>query len=163
VLGIVNTSYTGDYGLQEAVERGEDIISEASITKERRILERFFDEFGKDSGLAVYGFKEVLGALKKGNLELLILSEEFDSVKADLECSCGFKTSKVLNRDQLDSQKCPECNSALEVTGERELTEDMIKLAEQMSTTVEIVSTSTGKGEQIRELGGIVGILRFKQ
>jgi len=162
VLGIVNTSYTGEYGLKEAVERGEDIISEASITKERKILERFFDEFGKDSGLAVYGFREVAKALEEGSLEMLIISEDFDWVRADLECECGFRTKKVLDRAQLDSQRCPDCNSKLSVTGEKELTEELIRLAEQMSTTVEIVSSSTGKGEQVRELGGIVGILRFK-
>ena len=163
VLGIVNTSYTGEYGLSETVERGEDILADASVTKERKVLERFFDEFGKDSGLAVYGFKEVLESLEAGNLEMLILSEEFDWVKAGLECnSCGFKASKVLDRKQLDSQRCPECNATLEVTEEKELTEELVKLAEQMSTTVEVVSASTGKGEQVKELGGIVGILRFR-
>jgi peptide chain release factor subunit 1 len=162
VLGIVNSSYTGEYGLREAVERGEDLISEASIIKERRVLERFFDEFGKDSGLAVYGFKEVAEALESGNLEVLILSEDFGWVRAELECRCGFKTSKVLNRKQLSEQRCPECNSGMEVTGERELTEELIESAEKMSTTVEIVSSNIGMGEQVRELGGIVGILRYR-
>jgi peptide chain release factor subunit 1 len=163
VLGIVNTSYTGDYGLREAVERGEDIISEASIIKEKRILERFFDEFGKDSGLAVYGFKEVTEALKSGNLEVLILSEDFDWVRAGLECRCGFKTSKILNRKQLDEQRCPECNAKMQIADEKELTEDLIKLAGQMSTTVEVVSSNMGMGEQVRELGGIGGILRYSK
>ncbi len=163
VVGIVNTSYTGEYGLREAVDRAEDLISEASVMKEKRVLERFFDEFGKDSGLAVYGFKEVTDAMKQGNLEILILSESFDWVRAGLECACGFRTSKVLERGQLDSQHCPECNQRLEVTQEKELTEELIQLAEQMSTTVEIVSVNTGRGEQVKELGGIVGILRFRQ
>jgi peptide chain release factor subunit 1 len=162
VLGIVNTSYTGEYGLRETVDRSEEIISEASAVKERKILERFFDEFGKDSGLAVYGFREVLQALEEGNLEMLIISEDLDWVKAELECTCGFKASKVLDKGQLDSQKCPECNSVMEVRSERELTEELIRLAEQMSTSVELVSSSTGMGEQVKELGGIVGILRFR-
>jgi peptide chain release factor subunit 1 len=162
VLGIVNTSYTGDFGLKEAVERGEDLISEASIIKERKILERFFNEFGKDSGLAVYGFKEVVQALESGNLEIMILSEDFDWIKTELECDCGFKTSRVLNKKQLDTQKCPECNSKMRVIGEKELTEELIQTSEKMSTTVEIVSSNAGMGEQIKELGGIVGILRFK-
>ena len=34
VLGTVNTSYTGDYGLRETVERSEELIREASVTKE---------------------------------------------------------------------------------------------------------------------------------
>jgi peptide chain release factor subunit 1 len=162
ILGMVNTSYTGDYGLREAVERSEELISEASIIKERRVLERFFDEFGKDSGLAVYGFREVSEALESGNLEMLILSEDFDWVKAGLECRCGFRTSKALERNQLGSQRCPECNARLEVTDEKEMTEELIELAERMSTTVEIVSSNTGMGEQVRELGGIVGILRYR-
>jgi peptide chain release factor subunit 1 len=111
----------------------------------------------------VYGFKEVLEALDQGNLEVLILSEKFDWVKAGMECQCGFKISKVVDRKQLDSQHCPECNARLEVTSEKELTEELIQLAEQMSTEVEIVSVTTGRGEQVKELGGIVGILRFKQ
>jgi len=163
VLGVVNTSYTGEYGLKETVDRADDILTEASATKERKVLERFFDEFGKDSGLAVYGFKEVLEVLRQGNLELLIMSEEFDWINAGMECSCGFKVTKVLDRAQLNSQKCPECNSKMSVASEKELTEDLIKLAEQMSTTVEIVSTDTNQGEQVKELGGIVGILRFAQ
>ena len=83
-------------------------------------------------------------------------------MKADLECKCGFRTSKVLDRKQLKEQHCPECNSLMEVTGEKELTEDLVKLAEQMSTTVEVVSSNVGMGEQVRELGGIVGILRYR-
>ncbi len=162
VLGVVNTSYTGEYGLRETVERADDILAEASVVKERKILDRFFDEFGKDSGLAVYGFKEVVEAMKAGNMETLILSEDFDWVNAGLECKCGWSGKKVLDRGQLDSQKCPECNSRLSVVSEKELTEEMIQLAEKMSTTVEVVSSNIGKGEQIKELGGIVGILRFK-
>jgi peptide chain release factor subunit 1 len=162
VLGMVNTSYTGDYGLRETVERGEDLISEATITRERKVLERFFDEFGKDSGLAVYGFKEVVDALKSGTLEVLILSDDFDGVETGLECKCGFKTTKVLDRKQIDNQKCLKCGSKLKVTSEKEFTEDLIKLAEQMSTSVEIVSSNVGMSEQVRELGGIVGILRYK-
>lgn len=162
VIGVVNTSYTGEYGLREAVERAEDLLSEASAIREKKILERFFDEFGKDSGLAVYGFREVGEALEAGNLDLLIISEDNDWVKAGLECKCGFRASRILDRKQLDSQKCPECDSALEVASEKVLTEELIRIAEQMSTTVEMVSSDTSMGEQVRELGGIVGILRFK-
>lgn len=163
VLGIVNTSYTGgDYGLREAVERAEDIISEASAIREKKILERFFTELSKDSGLAVYGFREVVDALKSGNLELLLISDSFDWVKADFKCQCGFSTEKVLNRKQIDEQRCPECNSRMEVTGEKELTEDIIKMADDMGTEAEVISTNTGMGEQLTEIGGIGGILRYK-
>lgn len=164
VLGVVNTSYTGgEYGLRETIERAEDIISDASAIREKKILEKFFGELSKDSGMAVYGFREVVEALKGGNIELLILSESFDWVKTKFECSCGFKAEKVLNRKQIDEQKCPECNSKMEVSEERDMTEDLIKMAEEMGTKVEVVSAHTGMGEQLMEIGGIAGILRYKR
>ncbi len=163
VIGVVNTSYAGgDYGLRETVERAEDIISDASAIREKKVLERFFAELSKDSGLAVYGFREVAGALKSGNLELLIISEEFDWVKAGFKCQCGFVTEKVLDRKQIEEQHCPECNARMEVTEEREITEDLIKAADDMGTEVQVVSTGTGMGEQLAEIGGIGGILRYK-
>jgi peptide chain release factor subunit 1 len=163
VIGIVNTSYTGgDYGLRETIERAEDIISDASTIREKKVLEKFFGELAKDSGLAVYGFREATEALKAGNLELLLLSEKFDWVKIGFKCSCRFETEKIINRKQIDEQHCPECNARLEVVAEKDLTEDMIKIADDMGTEVEIISNSTGMGEQLTELGGIGGILRYK-
>ena len=35
-------------------------------------------------------------------------------------------------------------------------------MAEGMGTKVEMISVSTTKGEQLKELGGIGGILRYK-
>jgi len=164
VLGIVNTSYTGEYGLKETVNRAEDLIAEASIIREKKILDRFFAELEKDSGLAVYGFFETANALKAGNIELLLISEAFDWVRTGFECpSCGYKTDKIVNRKQIDEQKCPECNSKLAVTLEKEITENIIKTAEEMGTTVEIISTETQRGEQLKELGGIAGIMRYRK
>jgi peptide chain release factor subunit 1 len=65
-------------------------------------------------------------------------------------------------RQQIDEQRCPECNARLDVTEEKDLTEDLIKIADDMGTEAEVVSTNTGMGEQLMELGGIGGILRYK-
>lgn len=163
IIGIVNTSYTGEPGLREMVERADDILAEASVTKERKILERFFEELGKDSGLAVYGLKEVAGAIDAGNLEVMIISEEFDWVKTGFECpACGEKFEKVLDRKRIDSQKC-KCGEKPNVVSEKELTEEIIEKAEALGTLVHVVSTSTSMGEQLREIGGIAGIMRYKQ
>ena len=145
------------------MERAEDLIAEASIIREKRILERFFGELEKDSGLAVYGIFQTANALKAGNVELLLISDAFDWVRTGFECpSCGCKSEKILNRSQIGEQKCPECNAKLEVREEKEITESIIKTAEEMGTKVEIISTETQKGEQLKELGGIAGILRYK-
>ena len=92
VISVVDTSYTGEYGLEETVNRSEEALKEASVMKEKKLLGRFFDELGKDSGLAIYGVKEVAETLKSGSVEVLLISEHFDWVKARLCCpKCGEK------------------------------------------------------------------------
>jgi peptide chain release factor subunit 1 len=162
ILGLVDTSYTGQYGLEEAVNRGENLLAEASVIKEKQILNRFFTEFAKDSGLAVYGINETVSALQAGNLELLLLSESFDYVKSQLECQCGFKTEKVTRKKFLAEMKCPKCGSQLNSSEEDDVTDEIIKHAERMGTQVEMISKDTKEGKQLEEMGGIGGILRYK-
>jgi len=125
VLGTVNTSYTGEYGLREMIERSEDLISQASAIKESRILERFFADLAKDTGLAVYGEEKTLKLLKQGIVDILLVSEYY------------FKE----NESRI---------------------EGIIKEAESMGTKIEMISTDSQKGAQLKELGGIGGILRYK-
>jgi len=47
IIGTVDTGYTGEYGLQETIERSEDLLKEASVTKEKQILQRFFEGMQK--------------------------------------------------------------------------------------------------------------------
>jgi len=163
VLGVIHTSYGGEYGLRETVEKSDELISQSSVVREEKILNRFFDELGKDSGLAVYGFHETLEALSEGAIELLLLSEGFDWVKASLGCkSCKFTEEKTLPRTQIRGEKCPKCSGKMEIKNEKDVTDGIINKAEEMGTEIEEISTDTQKGEQLRELGGIGGILRFK-
>lgn len=75
ILGSVSTSYTGDHGLEETVERGENLIYESEVVKEKNLLQKFFSELQKPHGLVVYGLDETLNALKTGAVETIIVSE----------------------------------------------------------------------------------------
>jgi peptide chain release factor subunit 1 len=44
IISIVDISYTGEYGLGEAVDRSEEALQEASVMKEKKMLMRFFNE-----------------------------------------------------------------------------------------------------------------------
>ena len=161
VLGIVDISYTGDTGFREALQRSEDILKEASVFREKKILDRFFEELAK-GGLAVYGLKEVITTLEGGNVDTLILIDSMDWVKVNFSCSCGSALTKTINRDLIESQKCQICEKKLTVLKQEELTEKIILTAEKMGTKVEMVSAETPQGEQFKGLGGIGVILRYK-
>lgn len=80
IIGTVDTSYTGEHGLHETIERGEDLLKEADVVREKQILQKFFTELQKPHGLVAYGLNEVLNALKAGAVELLIVNENIDSI-----------------------------------------------------------------------------------
>lgn len=162
VLGIIDTSYCGQPGLTELVDRSEDIISEASVIKEKKVLDRFFEELARD-GLAVYGFDETMNMLRQGNIETLLISEDFDWVRARLVCrKCNEVIESEFRNEFLSDERCPKCDSKMYLESKEELIDDIIKLAERMGSVVEIISSASPRGGQLKELGGIAGILRFR-
>ena len=83
VLGVVDTSYTGFQGLEEAVHRGESLIQEAAAVKEKLLMQGFFTHLQKEDGLAVYKLEDVRKAIDYGAVEILLISESFDEKMAE--------------------------------------------------------------------------------
>lgn len=160
IIGTVDTSYSGDPGLNEAVERAEDILSEASIIREKQLLERFFTELRKDDGLVAYGLQEVAKALESGAVEILLLSENFELVEAHVTCKCGHSEKKIIRRSML-SLECPNCKGRMKAV-EKDIMNKLIKKAEDTQTEIEMISGDSPLGQQFQEIGGIGGILRFR-
>jgi peptide chain release factor subunit 1 len=163
VMGVVNTSYMGIPGLQEAVDKAEDLMKQAAIVKEKQLLERFFSEFAKDSGLAVYGLREVAQALKAGSVEMLLVSESFDWENVSFQCSkCNYRETRLMRKSEALSLKCSKCGANANVTEEKSVLNELLKLTESSNASVEYASVDTPKGEQLKELGAIAAILRYR-
>lgn len=168
LLGVKDTSYTSEFGLNELVERSEDLLKEAAVMRERQLLEKFFLALQK-GGLVVYGVDEVKSALIAGAVDTLLLSEAFDWVRVKLKCQCGNEEERdmekrELERIQIEKEKleCSKCSGPVEVVGSKDLVEILLEEAEKVGTKVEFVSRDTREGEQFRELGGIGALLRYK-
>ena len=80
ILGTVDASYTGDYGLQETLERGEDLISESEVIKEKTLLQKFLTELQKPHGMVIYGLNETIKTLNTGAVDTIIISEKADFI-----------------------------------------------------------------------------------
>lgn len=158
LLGIVDTSYTGDYGLQETLERGEDLIKEAAVTKEKKILQKFFEELQKPHGLVTYGLQDVIKAVESGAVDTVIASEGMEAKEVEYECGCG--TSKKLVTKE-EKSVCERCNQVMRKLGEKDILEVLEELVKNYGTKLEIVSADTREGQQFLELGGIGAILRY--
>lgn len=122
VIAVKDIGYADEHGLQLLVEASQEELAMLEITKEKKLLERFFDSLGKNPDKTRYKYGPVKDALEKGAVDVLILSNELQ---------------KVIARE-------------------------LVKIAEQMGTTIEFVSDETGEGLQFFNLSGIGALLRFK-
>lgn len=75
VIAVKDIGGTGMHGLQELVERCEDVLAEQEITKQRVILDLFFEKLAKEPNKVSYGEAEVEDRLNRGAVDKLIISK----------------------------------------------------------------------------------------
>ena len=163
VLGSIDTSYTDEFGVRELVGKSDQLVEELEAVKEKKLIDEFYKE-ASVGGLATYGLKEVINALRYGKVRTLMLSENFSKRKVTLECpKCGKKFEKIVDETLEAPGKCTKCGTPLIEDIEEDLIEYLIELAETTGAEVRMISTDTPEGEQFyRGFGGIGAILRFK-
>ncbi|MFH1500875.1 MAG: peptide chain release factor aRF-1 [archaeon] len=76
VIAVKDLGNTDESGLGELVELCKDVLAQQEITKEKKILEMFFDTLGKNPNKVEYKLAEVKKALKYGAVDTLILSKK---------------------------------------------------------------------------------------
>ncbi len=121
IIAIKDLGYTGLFGLQELLEKSADVLAEEEVTKEKKIMQDFFQLLNKKPNMVCYGEKETMSLLKTGAVETVLLSEDLDD----------------------------------------EIISEIEKEADLLGTKVEIISTETREGVQLRDLGKAAGILRY--
>lgn len=121
VMGLKDLSYTGEFGLNELVDKSHDVLEKEAITKEKKLVNELLEKLAREPKKVVYGEAKVKEALKIGAVDILLISEDVE-----------------------DS-----------------LVEELEDLAEEMGSRVEIISTETKEGVQLRDLGKVAAILRY--
>jgi len=83
IIGIKDLSYTGDFGLEELVDKSQDLLAKEEIADEKKVMARFFETLAKKPGMASYGEKNVMNAIQIGAVDVLLLSEELSEDKIE--------------------------------------------------------------------------------
>ncbi|MBU4283910.1 MAG: helix-turn-helix domain-containing protein [Nanoarchaeota archaeon] len=122
IIAIKDLSYTEEFGLQELLDRSQDVLAKEEVAAEKEIMGKFFNLLSTKPGMVSYGLDEVKKNLEIGSVNILLLSESLDD----------------------------------------NIIDEMEKLAKTFGTTVNIISTETREGVQLRELGKIAAILRYE-
>ncbi len=165
LITTVDTSYTGEFGIREVMEKSMDVLTEIDVMREKKLVQKFLVELIDEHGLASYGEAEVRRNLRMGAVEVLLLSEDLKSKRVNYECqSCGNTQEKTIkNQTEIKDKLCPSCNEKMKVGETEDVIDDFVKLADEVGSEVEIISTETEEGMQLlRAFGGIGAILRYR-
>ena len=122
IIATKDLSYTGEFGLQELVDKSQDVLAKEDIMNEKKIMAKFFELLAKKPGKVSYGEKEVMENLKMGVVDTLLISETLEDKKI----------------------------------------EDLEEEAKKVKSKVDIISTETREGVQLRDLGKVAAILRYE-
>ena len=98
IIAIKDLSYTGDFGLQELLDKSQDVLSDEEISKEKTIMERFFTLLAKEPDKVAYGKDIVYTELCAGAVDSVLLSDSLDdeTIEKFEEAAKEFGTSVVL-------------------------------------------------------------------
>ena len=78
VLKVVDVSYGGENGFNQAVELSTECLHNVKFVQEKKILSKFFEEISIDSGLVVFGVHDTMKVLETGAIETLLLYENME-------------------------------------------------------------------------------------
>lgn len=154
VIGVIDTSYTGPFGLEETVEKSGELLKEAEVTKEKKLLTQFLGELQKPHGRVSYGIDAVVKSTEAGAVDRIIVSEA-SPLKAYelLDPQTGEK--KIIFAPSKPSEP------RLDLIGEKDIVDFLEELAENYGSKVAAVSAETREGQQFLELGGVGALLRY--
>mmetsp|Transcript_43840 Transcript_43840/g.89555 ORF Transcript_43840/g.89555 Transcript_43840/m.89555 type:complete len:287 (-) Transcript_43840:252-1112(-) len=166
VLQIVDISYGGEAGFNQAVEMCSHSLANIKFVKEKKIIQAFFDEISRDSGKYVFGIEETLKALLTGVIEKLLVWENmtlfrvvFFNSKTNLEHLLFDEENKI--EERLECEKLGNKNELI-IKEKTPLLDWFVENRKQLGYSLFFVSDRTPEGNQFTKgFGGIGGILRY--
>jgi peptide chain release factor subunit 1 len=78
IIGMKDIGYADEHGIELLVEASGDLLAQQEITKEKLLMERFFNMLGKQKEKTAYGAEPVKKALDLASVETLFLSKKLD-------------------------------------------------------------------------------------
>jgi peptide subunit release factor 1 (eRF1)/intein/homing endonuclease len=83
IIAIKDLSYTEEFGLEELLEKSDDVLAQEEVSDEKKIMQKFFTILSTKQGMVTYGEKETMEKLQMGVVDILLLSEQLDDAKME--------------------------------------------------------------------------------
>ena len=170
IVGVLDTGYSGREGVRETIEKSGDLLQNVRVIEESKLVQRFLREINSETGLSIYGVDDVIKALKRAAVEVILISDDSDTLYLKATClKCGDVREKFIRRSQYVSEKqgllssaCPKCGSQEIQLTERDIVDYFADLAIDSGARVEVISSKTEDGAMLKSFGGVSALLRYK-
>jgi len=169
ILKIVDVSYGGDNGFNQAIELSAEVLQNVKFIQEKKLISTFFDEIAQDTSKYCFGVDDTLRCLDLGAVQILIIWENLEITRYQFKNPAGgADIVKFLSKDQeRDTENFKD--STLPNTPDLEIVETMPLVEwfannyKRFGANLEFVTNRSQEGSQFcRGFGGIGGILRYK-
>lgn len=89
VVKIVDVSYGGENGFNQAIELSADALQNVKFVQEKRLISQYFEEISQDTGKYCFGVVDTLHGLELGAVETLIVWENLEINRYELKNPSG--------------------------------------------------------------------------
>jgi len=165
ILKVVDISYGGERGFQQAIELSMGCLGDIRFVEEKQLIQSFFKHIAKNTGMITFGVKETIHCMEIGAVQTLIIWENIDLFRIKMrnpltkdERILYLKKSTIENDKQFLKD-----GIEYEVVEKEVLIDWLIDNYSQYGIVLEIISDKTPDGTQFCQgFGGIGGILRYQ-
>jgi len=166
VTKIVDVSYGGENGFNQAIELAQDALANVKYVREKKLLTDYFEHISKDTGKFCYGVKDTLNALDLGACETLIVWENLEIQRIEVKnAETGEESVKFLTPEQetIASNFVDKSTKAkLDVKDKMPLLEWLAQNYSNFGAKLDFITNKSQLGAQFcKGFGGIGGILRY--
>lgn len=165
ILKVVDVSYGGDNGFNQAIELSAEVLSNVKFIQEKKLISKFFEEIAQDTGKYCFGVRDTLAALDMGAVETLVVWENLEVQRYTFRNpQTGEEKVVHLNKDEeKDAAHFNENGVELEIVEKILLLEWFANNYKKFGATLEFVTNRSQEGSQFcKGFGGIGGLLRYK-
>ena len=167
ILMIVDVSYGGENGFNQAIELSAECLGNVKFIKEKKLIGKYFDEISQDSGKYCFGVKDTLMCLDMGAVETLVVWENLEVNRHVLiNNQTQEEHIKMLTPEEEadDSNfKDKETGVELETIEKGSMLEWLANEYKKFGCQLEFITDRSEEGSQfVRGFGGIGGMLRYQ-
>jgi peptide chain release factor subunit 1 len=170
LLNTVDTQSAGKEAVKEVFGKSTEALKNMCAPEQKRTVQRLLAEISKEDGLATYGLDSVLNALKTGEVEVAIVTDNTNIIEIVAMCKkCGLSKAKILNgakkvqtMQEMKSIPCERCNAVEYEVEEKDIIDVLEDLATHTNASVEVISPKSEEKAKLTALGGFAALLRYR-